>query len=52
MTKINSPINDGDKLAQFFGLLKQRYNYDKPLKQEMLDKIQEFFEYKWRKDTN
>ena len=52
MTEINNPINDGDKLAQFLGLLSQRYNYDKPIKQEITDNIKDFFEYKWKKDAN
>jgi hypothetical protein len=52
MTEINSPINDGDSLSMFFGLLKQRYNYDRPIKQEIIDNIHDFFEYKWKKDSN
>lgn len=52
MTEINNSINDGDKLAQFLGLLSQRYNYDKPIKQEITDNIKDYFEYKWKKDDN
>ena len=52
MTEINSDINEGDKLAMFFGLLGQRYNYDRPIKQEIIDTIYDYFEFKWRRDTN
>ena len=48
---INEDLDDGDNLSRFFGLL-QRFNRRKVINQDLKDKIQAFFDYKWKFDKN
>ena len=46
---MNDEIDDGDNLAKFFGMMK-RYNKDKNIDQDLKERIERFFAYKWAKD--
>ena len=47
----NSDYDDGDKLARWIGLIK-KFNQGRPIKPELQNKIEAFFEYIWAKDKN
>ena len=49
--KINEPLDEGHNLAKFICLLTQ-FNRGKPFNLKLANKIQEFFDYKWKFDKN
>jgi len=49
--RLNAELDEGDKLTQFFGMMKH-FNGNVPLKQELRDRFEEFFDYKWKFDHN
>lgn len=51
MKSIDAEFSDGDTLPKFFGLLRS-LNADKPIKYELMEKIEDFFEHKWSTDCN
>lgn len=46
---LNADFNEGELLSQFFGILRY-FNGDAPIKSELKEEIEEFFESKWTKD--
>ena len=46
---INADLDEGDELCRFFGLLK-RFNGGRTINQEIIGKIEKFFDYKWNND--
>ena len=46
---LDSGLDDGDLLKQFLSLI-VRYNGDKPIDQNMRERIYKFFDYKWSND--
>lgn len=48
---LNQELDDGDRLTLFFGLI-EFYNNKIPLKQELREKIEAFFDFKWEFDRN
>lgn len=47
----NDTLDEGDKLAKFFGVI-ERFNNNKPFNLELKRKIEEHFDYKWQNDKN
>jgi hypothetical protein len=48
---MNQEFDDGDKLSRFFGLLK-KFNKGQSIQIEMKNRIEEFFDHRWRNDKN
>ena len=48
---MNEDLGDGDQLEMFFMVLK-RFNGGKDLSQDFIERIEEFFDYKWCYDKN
>mmetsp|Transcript_10851 Transcript_10851/g.18162 ORF Transcript_10851/g.18162 Transcript_10851/m.18162 type:complete len:747 (+) Transcript_10851:337-2577(+) len=48
---LNADLDDGDKLSKFFGL-QRNFNDKMPLKLEFKERIEQFFDYKWKNDKN
>ena len=48
---LNEDLGEDEQLEMFFYLLK-RFNGDKHVNQEMRDRFDEFFKYKWNYDKN
>ena len=44
-------IDEGDELTKFFGLI-QRFNHGKPINQQLMLKIQEYFQKRWQNDRS
>ena len=47
--RLNGEIDDGDNLAKFFGLMK-RYNKNKHINQDLKERIEKYFEFRWKTD--
>ena len=43
---LNADLDEGDELSKFFGLIK-RFNNDIPIKLDLKENIEQFFDYKW-----
>jgi hypothetical protein len=48
---LNQEIDDGDKLTLFFGTIKF-FNDNIPLKRDLRERIEAFFDFKWEFDRN
>jgi hypothetical protein len=48
---LNKDLDDGDQLSKFFGLITQ-FNNDTPIKIELKEQIERYFDYKWKNDKN
>ena len=46
---LNGEIDDGDNLAKFFGLMK-RYNKNKHINKDLKERIEKYFEFRWKTD--
>ena len=49
--KYNASNDDGDRLTQFFGILRN-FNYNEDINISLKRKIEKYFEYKWEVDKN
>ena len=48
---LNADLEEGDELAKFLGML-QKFNNGKELDQKFKNKIEAFFDYRWKFDKN
>ena len=49
--KLNDPIDEGDELTRFFGLIR-KFNNNAPIDHTLKTKIEAHFDYKWINDKN
>lgn len=48
---VNADLDDGENLAKFFGLL-TKFNNGKPIDEKFKQKLEAFFDYRWKFDKN
>ena len=48
---MNADLEEGDELAKFFGLL-EKFNNGKIIDQNFKQKMEAFFDYRWKYDKN
>ena len=48
---LNQELDEGDKLTLFFGTI-EFYNNKIPLKRDLRERIEAFFDFKWEFDRN
>lgn len=46
---VQKELEDYDNLVVFFSMFR-KYNGGKPIKQSLVDKIEKFFDYRWKND--
>jgi hypothetical protein len=49
--KLNDPIDEGDELTRFFGLIR-KFNNNAPIDHDLKTRIESHFDYKWINDKN
>lgn len=48
---LTDDVQDDENLSRWFGLIK-RFNYGRPVSQELKIKIEQYFTYRWKNDKN
>jgi len=48
---LTAEVEEDESLARWFGLIK-RFNYGRPVTQELKEKIEQYFTYRWKNDKN
>lgn len=48
---LTADVQDDESLSRWFGLIK-RFNYGRPVSQELKEKIEQYFTYRWTNDKN
>ena len=50
--KLDEELDEGDELSKFLGALKERYNFGIDIDHDRKQRIEEYFDYRWKNDKN